>query len=80
MNGLRQWADALTEMNQPTEPNRFRRKRSSTPTPFVMDLTPDELSRLDDLARRSGLSRSALVRRLIQLEATQSPPASGGAP
>jgi hypothetical protein len=73
LESLARWDDHLRDDEASAERTRFRRRRSSTPTPFVMDLTPAELQRLDDLAKAVGSSRSALVRQLILLEASSSP-------
>lgn len=72
LESLARWDDHLRSDEPGGERTRFRRRRSSTPTPFVMDLTPEELQRLDDLAKALGSSRSALVRQLILLEASAS--------
>ncbi len=74
LEALHNWEERLRDRQEPG-PARFRRRRSATPTPFVMDLTPGELDRLDGLAQTVGLSRSALVRRLIELEAGPDGPA-----
>ncbi|MPY92152.1 MAG: ribbon-helix-helix protein, CopG family [Acidimicrobiia bacterium] len=70
LEALDRWDSPLREGQGNGERARFRRRRSSTPTPFVMDLTPGELGQLDELAAAVGTSRSALVRQLILLEAT----------
>ena len=69
VEALGKWETQLQGSAADGTAGRFRRRRSSTPTPYVMDLTPDELARLDGLATTVSLSRSALVRRLIVLEA-----------
>jgi hypothetical protein len=80
LEALAHWDARLRDGHESGERTRFRRRRSSTPTPFVMDLTPDELDRLDELARAVGSSRSALVRQLILLEAASLPGDTAGAP
>lgn len=72
LEALANWDEQLRAGSEPGERTRFRRRRSSTPTPFVMDLTPEELQRLDALAKAVGSSRSALVRQLVLLEAAAS--------
>ncbi|MDH4144024.1 MAG: hypothetical protein OEY23_02525 [Acidimicrobiia bacterium] len=68
LEALERWLDApLSTLASGSEARRTRRR--SSPTPYVMDLSGTDLTRLDGLARRAGLSRSALVRRLVQLEA-----------
>lgn len=70
LDGLERWdADLRAKAAQAGSGRRRRRRRGANPTPYVMDLTADELERLDDLAIISAPSRSALVRRLIELEA-----------
>ena len=59
-----------------TEATRFRRRRTSTLAPFVMDLTVPELKKLDALALAAGYSRSALVRQLIVEEGELAPSAT----
>ena len=76
---LARWEEPLRSSAVATETSRFRRRRSSTPTPYVMDLTRDELARIDGLAKAASLSRSALVRQLILLE-DEPLPASAPAP
>jgi hypothetical protein len=79
LESLAHWDGELRDGGGEAEQARFRRRRSSTPTPFVMDLTPEELRRLDDLAQAVGSSRSALVRQLILLEAAAAAAASAPA-
>ena len=77
LDALGRWEQALAAREGAAPTSRFRRRRSSTPTPYVMDLTPDELARLDGLARSVGLNRSALVRQLILLESEQATASAG---
>lgn len=70
LDGLERWdAELRASAAENGSGRRRRRRRGSNPTPYVMDLTSEELDRLDDLAIISAPSRSALVRRLIELEA-----------
>ena len=54
VEALGRWETLLKTRLAGSTPGRFRRRRSSTPTPYVMDLTPDELARLDGLAKEIG--------------------------
>ncbi|MFN0092676.1 MAG: hypothetical protein ACKVWR_20775 [Acidimicrobiales bacterium] len=70
LDALERFADELAGEAPVRRPERRRRRnRGSNPTPYVMDLTTEELERLDRLASVAAPSRSALVRRLIELEA-----------
>ena len=74
VEALHRWESDLR--SKPAEATRFRRRRTSTLAPFVMDLTVPELKKLDALALAAGYSRSALVRQLIVAEGELAPSAT----